>query len=260
MDYFETYAPVVKIETIRLIFALIAAFNMMLKQYDIKTAFLYGDLAETIYMEQPEGFHVGDESSVCLLKKSLYGLKQAPKQWNKRFTTFLLSNKLTQMKNDPCVFYDRTSSQFTIVAVYVDDLLLASTSASNIEKIQLQLENEFDVRVLSATYFLGLTIKLDDHNLTISQENFINKIVERFGMVDCNTVARPINEYVVQNNEIVTNVPYREAVGAVMYSMTMTRPDIAFTVGYLSRYSHNPTNAHWLAVKRLLRYLKEHPT
>lgn len=150
-----------------------------------------------------------------------------------------------------------TQDQFTIIAVYVDDLLLASTNINIIKKIRTELEKEFDVRVMSATYFLGIDIRTDDSTIALTQENFINKILARFHMSTCNEIATPINEYIDNKNcKPIFDKPYREAVGAIMYTMVATRPDLAFVVGYLSRANHSPTDMHWLCVKRVLRYLK----
>lgn len=164
LDYQDTYAPVVKHSSLRTILSLVAAMDLEITQLDIKTAFLYGELEEELYLEQPEGFiTAGREKEVCRLKKSLYGLKQAPRAWNTKFNEFLLKFGLTRCDSDSCVYYRRQEEgEITIVCIFVDDGLICTYTES--ASILSYLNTHFDIRTLPADRFVGLDIFRDRPN------------------------------------------------------------------------------------------------
>ena len=141
VDYNEVFSPVVKHSSIRILLALVAQLDLELVQMDVKTAFLHGDLEEEIYMNQPDGFKVaGKEKMVCKLEKLLYGLKQSPRQWYKRFDKFMIRQKYTRSKYDHCVYLRKLQDgSFIYLLLYVDDMLIASRSQTEIEKLKTQL-------------------------------------------------------------------------------------------------------------------------
>lgn len=178
-DYSETYAPVVNTTTVRLLFAYAASCQLTLAQFDIKTAFLYGELDEVVCMEQPQGY-CHDKSKVCLLKRSLYGLKQAPRQWSIKFRSFLAEINLTQSEHDGCVFYSEDLS--IIIAIYVDDGLILANNSGAINKVIAMLKSRFEVHTMELDTFLGFQIvKINDY-LFVHQTAYINKILEKYYM------------------------------------------------------------------------------
>lgn len=259
IDYHETFSPVVKFTSIRAILALAAAKQMKLKQFDVKTAFLNGDLEENVYMSQPIGYDDGS-GRVCKLLKSLYGLKQASRCWNRKFTSFVNRFGFRASKYDPCVFVCNGENGMLILAIYVDDGLVAAEKQEAIEPVIKHLQQEFEIKVFELKCFLGLEIdQRSDGSIHAHQQGYARKVLNRFNMTNCNAVSTPLNNS--QNlgdfeadEEI--EFPYREAVGSLMYLAVATRPDISFAVGSVSRYLEKPAAAHVNAVKRILKYVR----
>lgn len=261
VDYTETFSPVARFDTIRAMLSVAASEKMELAHFDVKTAFLYGELDEEIFMHQPEG-HEDGTSRVCKLKKSLYGLKQSPRCWNKKFTMFLEQQGLKQSEADPCLFLrPSTDGHKLMISLYVDDGLVVAQRKDDLDKFLDELKLQFKITVSAASCFLGLQIqKHEDGSIAISQENYVTKILEKFKMSDCNSVATPVDrscDLSLSDSDFVGNdVPYREAVGSLMYLTVGTRPDIAFAVSLVSQALDCPTKNHWAMVKRILKYLK----
>ena len=264
VDFEETFAPVVKFTSIRVLLAYTAINNLELHQMDVKTAFLNGDLEEEIYMEQPEGFvSEGNEDLVCRLLKSLYGLKQAPRQWYAKMHSFLTSELgLTSSDADECLYIGIWDGAIIIIALYVDDLLIACSCTTVLAEVKSKLSHHFEMKDLGeARVCLGFEIyrNRSSRKLWLGQTKYAESIVDRFRMTDAKGVATPLEsclDHLGEDGEVV-KVPYREAIGSLMYLMVGTRPDIAFSVSRLARYVEHPTAAHWSAVKRIIRYVKE---
>jgi len=257
IDYDETFSPVARYDTVRTLLAVAASNNMKLKQFDVKTAFLYGELEEEVYLEQPEGFDDGS-GRVCRLKRSLYGLKQAPRCWNKRLITFMKKAGLKNSTADPCLFYRTNKGSSLYVAIYVDDGLIVGNKDEEIEGFLKLLQEEFKITSGSLENFLGMQIKCEsDGSIFLSQEAYTNKILKRFNMADANGVSTPASREESDNMKDVSGkVPYREAVGSLMYLMVATRPDIAFAVNKAARVMDKPAEKDWNDVKRIFRYLR----
>lgn len=262
VDYNETWAPVARFDSIRVLLSQVAASNLSIAQFDVTGAFLYGDLEEEIFMEEPEGFETSkDGSMVCRLSKSLYGLKQSPRQWNKRFDDFLKAAGLQETEADPCIYTNQKKDLF--LALYVDDGLICAKDEHTISLLLTKLQSEFKVTVGDSSMFLGIQIERRKGTgaVFIHQEMYLKKVLERFGMSDCKPMSTPCSPHdklqkPESNDEIVRDVPYREIVGSLMFLMVCTRPDIAYAVSALSQFLDCPTNAHWTAAKRVLRYLQ----
>ena len=257
VDYQETYAPVANMTSIRMLFAFAAIENLKIAQFDVKTAFLYGDLDETVYMEQPQGFEE-DPNKVCQLKRSLYGLKQSPRQWNIKFTNFLKEMNLAVSEHDSCIFYRK--DPLLIIGIYVDDGIMLAENQEEIQKVMSQLRKRFEVHSVGSSAFLGFQIyRGTAGEIILHQASYISAILKRFNMIDAKSVDAPIS--LTKSEEDTTpledTVPYREAIGSLMYAAVTTRPDIAYAVGRASRNVENPTVADWTAVKRIFRYLKD---
>lgn len=267
IDYQETFAPVVRLDSVKILLAMVTKYDLEMIQFDVKTAFLYGEIEEEIYMSQPEGYS-RNRDKVCILDKSLYGLKQAPRAWNKCFTDFLKLFNLVPLMNDNCILSRRDQNKRTIliVAIYVDDGLVCSNDKRLLDEVINYLRLKFEITVMDPKCFVGLQIKRDRKNKTmfINQQHYIDKVIERFGMQRCKEMSTPldINQKLCLNGTTdnldhkIVDVPYRQAIGSLMYAMIGTRPDIAYAVSILSRYCENPREAHWKAVKRVLQYLK----
>ena len=269
IDFNEIFSPVVRLNTIRVVLAMCAAFDLHLEQLDVKTAFLHGELEEEIYMLQPEGFEE-QGNLVCRLTKSLYGLKQAPRCWYRRFDSFILSLKYNRLNSDHCAYYKRFGNDdFIILLLYVDDMLVVGPNKDRIQELKAQLAREFDMKDLGpANKILGMQIHRDrrDRKVWLSQKNYLLKVLRRFNMQDCKPISTPLSvgyklsSSMCPSNEAqrmeMSRVPYASAVGSLMYAMICTRPDIAHAIGMVSRFMANPGQEHWNAVKRILRYIK----
>lgn len=261
IDFQETFSPVVKYDSIRVILAIAAARKLMLRQFDIKTAFLYGDLEEDIYMKQPKGYENGTQL-VCKLQRSLYGLKQAPRCWNKKFKTMLRNFDLKETKADPCVFVSNKKNQLLIVAIFVDDGLIAATNNELVDTMVNYLKDNFETKEGELDHFLGIEIDLrPDGSIFIHQSSYCKRILERFNMEEANVLHIPTDPQHSLDPNLsgsleAGEVPYRESVGSLLYLSQITRPDITFAVNLVSRYLEKPLTIHWNAVKRIFKYLK----
>lgn len=262
LDYDETFSPVVKFGSIRLILAIAAATGMFTTQSDVKTAFLNSDSLEEIYMAQPKGYQDGTRR-VCRLQKSLYGLKQSARCWNKKFTSALRKFDLETNKADPCVFTAERGKEKFILAVYINDGLVVSTSKRKIGELLDHLAAELKIKVMPLNTFLSMEIKhLPDGSLLVNQATYAKKVLERFRMGEANAVAILADQHQdlslknVSDDGKAINVPYKEAVGSLLYLAMVTRPDIAYAVHPVSQYAESPKKAHWNALKRILKYIK----
>lgn len=260
LDYNETYAPVASMVSIRMLFAFAASCSLEIAQFDVKTAFLYGDLDETVYMEQPEGF-VTDKTKVWLLRRSLYGLKQSPRQWNLKFSRFLQSLNLEMSSNDNCIFY--RMSPLLIIAIYVDDGIIFAREQASIDETLEYLKRDFEVHDMNSSTFLGFQFHRGTRGeISLHQTNYIKSILKRFNMSNCKpvetptTLTKPSLEQIERSMIPASDVPYREAIGSLMYAAVTTRIDIAHAVNVTSRKVENPSQEDWMMVKRIFRYLK----
>jgi len=292
IDYDETFSPVARLGSIRLATALASEYGMTIEQVDVTTAYLNGTLEETIYMEPPEmmedilelivrtepkesaihekarrmllALRAGDK--VCLLKKALYGLRQSGRQWHSRLDRELKSLGASQSKNDPCVYFCGQGGDLIILIIYVDDILLISRSNSEISRFKTGLRKSFSTKEFGeARRCLGLEFVRRDDGYSIHQRGYIEEILTRFGMTDCKPVSTPMEpgsklprakEQNMEDPEGSRKLPYRELVGSLMYLAIATRPDIAHAVSWLSRFNECYDETHWLAAKRVLRYLR----
>ena len=263
-DYDETFSPVIRFECIRSIVALAVQNKMFLHQMDVTSAFLNGDLEEEVYIKQPEGFvKKGQEHLVCRLKRSLYGLKQAPRCWNMTLDSLLKQIGFRQTKSDPCL-YVSLEGELCIIAVYVDDILIATKDEKRLENIKVEIAAQFEVKDLGdLQYLLGVAINQDHskNSVWMGQPTYTLDILNKFGMKDAKPVATPVASgtkltKATENEELADLDLYQSAVGSLQYLSTMTRPDITFAVSSVAKYCSNPTQEHWIAVKRIMRYLQ----
>ena len=270
VDYEATFSPVSSKDSFRVIMALVAHFDMELHQMDVKTAFLNGDLNEEVYMMQPEGFVANHSGTlVCRLKKSIYGLKQASRQWYLKFHSVVASSGFVENKVDQCIYYKVRERKFIFLILYVDDILLASSDLGLLHETKRMLSKNFDMKDLGeASFVLGIEIHRNRSRrlLGLSQRAYVDRILERFNMQQCKPGIAPVckgdklslSQCPHSNIEKaqMKNVPYASPLGSIMHAQVCTRPDIAFAIGLLGRYQSNLGHDHWVAAKKVMRYLK----
>jgi hypothetical protein len=259
LDYNETFAPVVRFNSIRTLIAWAANASMKIHQMDVKTAFLNGELKEEIYMQQPDGFVEREkENLVCRLKKSIYGLKQAPRCWSEKFNEFLESLGFESSDADPCVFVGKNA----VLAIYVDDLIVVTKTDQEMEGLKKELSAGFEMRDLGELhYILGVDVERTSDGIALSQQHYIEKLLKKFRMETATSVSTPMDVNVKLQKEDGYSKPvdkslYQSMVGSLLYIAMITRPDIAYAVGVLGRFASCPTEAHLTAARRIFRYLK----
>ena len=215
-------------------------------------------------MSIPEGLNSdSNKNEVCKLRKSLYGLKQSPRQWYAKIHDFLVTKlSFKSSQNDPCLYVRHTGPNTLIIALYVDDLLIAGNSKSEIADIKRELSRRFEMKDLGpAKVMLGIEIKRNrnERQLFISQSEYTKEILERFGMSDSKSVVTPMDKSYHESVNLETSsagdILYRQAIGILTYIMRATRPDIPYAIGKLSQNAENPSKLNCIAVKRVLRYI-----
>lgn len=291
VDFHETYAPVARLSSIRLLMALAVKNGLSIHQLDVSTAFLNGELEEEVFMEIPdlfeemlEGIIAEEESSkntqiydeavkmlgsvcdgnkVLLLRKSLYGLRQAGRQWNLEFDKRLKELGLEPSSADPCVYFAKQGRDLMLVTVYVDDVLVASQNLQWMASMKRKLMSQFEMKDLgNIKYCLGIEFKQEKGRIEMSQKGYILSTLELFGMSDAKPAVTPsdpstkLTKPEESSTEEMRNYPYRELIGSLMYLSVATRPDIAHSVSALSQFCTDYGKEHWTAAKRVLRYLK----
>ena len=264
-DFDETFCPVVRQESLRLLMALSVQHGLTLHQIDVTTAFLNGKLDKKVYMHQPNGYVCkGKEKYVCKLTKSIYGLKQSPRCWNLTLDTYLKKLKFVQTASDPCIYYRKTGGDIMYIGVYVDDIILAGKTVKQLEEIKRDLSQEFDIKDLGKLgYFLGMKVvqSEESQSIWIGQPAYAENLLRKHGMQDSKPTGTPIDvnsklQPATTKADPVNQTEYQSAVGSLMYLAVSTRPDIAFAVNSLARFNSSPQKEHWTALKRVLRYLK----
>ena len=260
IDYGEVYTPVARIETVRLVVALATNEDWSLHQLDVKSAFLNGPLEEEVYVQQPIGFvQETDKHKVYKLNKALYGLKQAPRAWNKRIDKFFDGIGFMKCISEHGVYVKNTNGSRIVICLYVDDLLITSSSEECIESCKAELMKEFEMNDLGKlSYFLGIEFTQTKSGVIMHQTKYARDLLKKFSMEQSNSAITPAETGMkLEHNpdeEGVNPAVYRSIVGSLRY-LCNTRPDLSFSVGVVSRYMQDPKISHLLAVKRIMRYL-----
>jgi hypothetical protein len=264
VDYTETFSPVIKASTIRVILALVVHFDWQIRQLDVSNAFLQGSLCEEVYMEQPPGFIDNVQPDfVCKLHKAIYGLKQAPRAWFTRLSNFLLDIGFQASLVDTSLFIYLQGSIQIYMLVYVDDILLTGTHPSVISAIIMKLQSEFPLKDLGPLhYFLGIQVTRTATGIHVCQTKYITELFHKANMHESKhsksscTSGSKLSKY--DGIALPDPTTYRQVVGALQYC-TLTRPEIAYSVNQLCQHMHAPSSTHWIAAKRVLRYLNGSP-
>lgn len=263
-DYHELFASVVHKDSIRVFLAIVNHEDLECHQVNIKGAFLNGEIDADIWVKPPEGSNI-PANQVLKLRKSLYGLKQSPRLFNQTLDRWLKSVGMTQCKTDECVYIRRRGNKVLMLLVHVDNQLIASNDLRELEDFKKQLNLKFECSDSGPVgYFLGFNIFRDQtkRELWISQEHYIEAILEKFGMSDCNTAKQPLwstfKAQIATDKEFAAakHLPFPQVAGALLYLSTITRPDIAYTASLLCRYISKWNDNHWQAAKHVLQYLR----
>jgi hypothetical protein len=261
VDFDEVFAPVARLDTIRVILALAANRGWQVHHLDVKTAFLNGELEEEVFVAQPEGYvEKGKEQKVLKLSKALYGLKQAPRAWNVKLDKTLKSLGFSKCASEPAVYKRGIGKSVVVLGVYVDDLIVTGEDVTEIERFKRQMTSQFEMSDLGLlSYYLGIEVEQFDDHITVKQTNYAKKILSQFGMGDCNPAKVPMDPSTKldadKQGERVDATEYRKIIGCLRY-LLHTRPDLSFSVGMASRFMEKPTVKHRSAVKQIMRYLK----
>lgn len=265
LDYVDTFAPVVRQTSLRLIYALSVEHNLQLRQLDVSTAFLNGTLDEEIYMEQPEMFvQEATKHKVCKLQKAIYGLKQSGRQWFKCIDAIILEFGLHRSNYDQCIYYVQSEDTLMIVALYVDDIVIASNNQMMTKKFVKALQSKFDIQDLGVPqHCIGLEVNVKPNEVSISQSGYIKQLVKKYGLENCKPVKIPMSANVKlekdpnneEEREKVDEKVYQELIGYLLYVALHSRPDIACAVNMLSQFSKDPRKQHYNAALQVIRYL-----
>jgi len=260
IDFDETFAPVARLEAIRILLSFACYKGFKLKQMDVKSAFLNGDLKEEVFVEQPPGFESHDfPNHVYKLEKALYGLKQAPRAWYECLCTYLLENGFKKGSADTTLFLLHKGSDFLIVQIYVDDIIYGATNELLCEKFEQVMQAKFEMSLVGELkYFLGFQIKQSRDGIFISQSKYILELLKKFGGDNVKPIGTPMSPSTKLDKDekgvTVDQKKYRGIIGSLLY-LTASRPDIMFSVCLCARFQANPKESHLKATKRILRYL-----
>ena len=259
-DFDETFAPVVRLETIRTILALSVAEDLVIRQMDVKGAYLNGTLNETVYMRQLEGYE-DDSGRTCLLVKTLYGLKQAGRQWNKELDRKLQKHNFKRLRSDPCAYTHGKRGALEIITVWVDNLLLFASTQQLCEKMKKDLRSEWEITDLGEpAKIIGIEIARNTNSIKIYQKQYVRNILAQENMERANSVGMPLDPNVTleknpDGQEGSRSNSYMKLLGELQFLANATRPDIAYAVNRLASYTANPSLQHNTSLKRILRYL-----
>ena len=238
--------------------------NLTMHQMDVKSAFLHADLEEEIFMQPPKGYEQYSPNGkmfVWKLRKSLYGLKQSGRNWFRLLESFLLDDCSFQNNIDPCTFILRTDAdEKMIILVWVDDLIMVSSSQELLNCIKEQLKKRFEMKDLGEViHFLGIEFSRDGDKMMMKQTQYLKNILKRFQMESCRPRTSPCEsntQVYEQDDEPFDPRTYREAVGSLVYAMVSTRPDLCYVVSKLSQTLSNPTTGNWQMLKHVFQYIQ----
>ncbi|KAK1695566.1 hypothetical protein QYE76_012263 [Lolium multiflorum] len=270
VDYDETFSPVAKLKSVRILLAIAAFFDYEIWQMDVKTAFLNGDIEEELYMVQPKGFVDPENANkVCKLQRSIYGLKQASRSWNLRFDRVIKDFGFIRTHGEACIYKKVSGSSVAFLILYVDDILLIGNDIELLSSVKGYLNKSFSMKDLGeAAYILGIKIYRDRSRrlIGLSQSTYLDKILKKFRMDESKKGFLPMlpgkvlsktqGPATTDERERMSKIPYASAVGSIMYAMLCTRPDIAHVVSLTSRYQSDPGMELWTSGQEYLKYLK----
>ncbi|GJZ72869.1 retrovirus-related pol polyprotein from transposon TNT 1-94 [Tanacetum coccineum] len=261
IDFEESFAPVARLEAVRLFIAYAAHKSFTVYQMDVKTTFVYGHLKEEVYINQPNGFvNPYHPNKVYRLEKALYGLKQAPRAWYDEFSNFLVSKGFSKGSIDPTLFITKHMEDILLVQIYVDDIIFGSTNPKLSKCFGKLMHTKFDMSMMwELKFFLGIQIHQSPRGIFINQAKYTQEILKMHGMTSCDSIGTPMATKHLDadlSGTPVAQTKYHSMVEALMY-LTTSRPDIIHATCYCARYQAKPTEKHLISVKRIFRYLKD---
>ncbi|GKA20657.1 retrovirus-related pol polyprotein from transposon TNT 1-94 [Tanacetum coccineum] len=253
IDFDESFAPVARLEAVRLFIAYAAHKSFTMYQMDVKTTFLYGPLKEEVYVNQPDGFvDPYHPDKVYRLKKALYGLKQAPRAWYDELSNFLVSNGFSKGSIDPTLFITKHREDILLVQIYVDDIIFGSTNPNLSKRFGKLMHSKFDMSMMGELkFFLGIQIHQSPYGIFINQAKYAQEILKKHGMTSCDSIGTPMATKHLDadlSGTPVDQTKYHSMVGALMY-LTASRPDIVHATCYCARYQAKPTEKHLTAIR-----------
>ncbi|GJZ65520.1 retrovirus-related pol polyprotein from transposon TNT 1-94 [Tanacetum coccineum] len=261
IDFEESFAPVARLEAIRIFLAFAAHMNMVVYQMDVKTVFLNGNLREEVYVSQPDGFVDPDNPNhVYKLKKALYGLKQAPRAWYDMLSSFMISQDFSKGSVDPTMFIRREGKELLLVQIYVDDIIFAASTPELCDLFAKIMCSKFKMSMMGKiSFFLGLQISQSPRGIFINQSKYALESLKKYGFDSCDPVDTPMVEKSKldedKEGKAVDPSHYRGMIGTLLY-LIASRPDLQFSICMCARYQARPTKKHLHAVKRIFRYLR----
>ncbi|GJV69802.1 retrovirus-related pol polyprotein from transposon TNT 1-94 [Tanacetum coccineum] len=261
IDYEEPYAPVAKLESIRILLSYACALDFKLFQMDVKSAFLNGFINAEVYVTQPPGFiDFAKPNHVYRFKKALYGLKQAPKAWYDRLKAFLIKHDYTMGMVDNTLFTKKKEPNLIIVQIYVDDIIFGSTCQEMRDDFAKIMHDEFKMSMMGElNFFLGLQIKQLKDGIFFNQSKYIKEMLKKFRLEDSKPMKTPMSTETKltkdEEGESVDNTKYRGMIGSLLY-LTASTPDIMFSVFLRACFQEDPKTSHLEAVKCIFRYVK----
>ncbi|GJR70802.1 putative ribonuclease H-like domain-containing protein [Tanacetum coccineum] len=264
IDYNEVFAPMARIEAIRLFLAFASFMGFIVYQMDVKSAFLYGTIDEEVYVSQPPSFVDPDHpKKVYKVVKALYGLHQAPRAWYATLSTFLEKHGYRRGTIDKTLFIKKDKKDIMLVQVYVDDIIFGSTRKSWCDEFEALMKGRFQMSSIGELiFFLGFQVKQKSNGIFISQDKYVADMVKKFDLASVKTAITPMEtKMALTKDEEADEVDvylYKSMIGSLMY-LTASRPDIMFAVCACSRFQVTPKTSHLNAVKRIFKYLKGKP-
>jgi hypothetical protein len=255
IDFDETFAPVSRLESIRILLSIACHLGFKLYQMDVESAFLNGILQEEVYVEQPKGFQDPHHPHhVYKLKKALYGIKQTPRAWYERPTTYLLAKGFTKGLADWTLFITNQGTHKLIAQIYVDEIIFGATLDSLAHEFSEEMKQEFEMSMIGElNYFLGLQVKQTAEDIFIYQSKYAKDLVKRFGLDGKSRSWTPMSTGVKISSDLegkpVDPSLYRRMIRSLLY-LTSSRPNIAFSVGVCACFQANPKKSHLTAVKQ----------
>jgi hypothetical protein len=264
LDFDETFAPIARLEAIRILLAYATSHNIKLYQMDVKSAFLNGKINELVYVEQPPSFEDSKKlNHVYKLSKALYGLKQALRAWYERLQDFLVSKGFKIRKVDTTLFTKKIDDDLFICQIYVDDIIFGSTNQDFCEEFGDMMSREFKISMIGElSFFLGLQVKQTKDETFICQSKYVNDLLKRFGMDNSKSIKTPMTTNVDldldEGGKLVNLKLYRSMIDSLLY-LTASRSNIIFSVCMCARFQASLKECHMMIVKRILRYLRQTP-
>jgi hypothetical protein len=260
IDYDETFAPVAKMATVRAVIAMVASRGWLLHQMDVKNAFLHGELQKEVYLDQPPRYEdMSHPNYVCRLRKALYGLKQAPRAWHDKIVEYFVTIGFRMSDADHSLYVHKSDEGIMVITIYVDDLIVGGDNEKKVEHVKRLLKQKFDMKDLGELkFFLGIEVIRTPEGIWLLQRQYALDMLSKYGMVSYKPISVPLNQngkLSADAGEVLEDATlYRKIVGSLIY-MTITRPDLNYTVGLESQFMQVPRKPHLDGVKHTLRYV-----